>query len=343
MADDRNNDDSCFNVDEKNVFLNHISKKYNGCLDGYVYRKLENFRAYKCYHKEGYTDAPFLMLMSDGNELETESYLDFMLKLYPRNSKQKTFAIDGTSCCGKSTLLNQFSSFKINDLLKHDIKTYNFDAACSFSYYFLSEYLANKLEYVAFDRSYLANIAYQYVYYIMFYIHQINGQLAETENGLFVFDLITGETPFAICENYTRIHHLTPLFEHINAVKPNIIFIIDSDVKSVAKRMEDRGKNLKNVGDLAKSACPQYILAQNAAFAYLAHKCNLPCIDLLILRKTTGNDSTYWSLLESYIKKYSGENFFKQRKPTPTPVASFSSNLDHYNDLSLLTRFISTR
>lgn len=185
-----------------------------------------------------------------------------------KNTKSNRFSIDGTACCGKSTLVRKlssvtgFRSVKINqDLFMKDL--YNVVPIVSLQY-LTGQLDATKMPFTLADRSAVSNIAFQYVYYL----------LSDTD------EKSSSISTYAKCLLYTEMHSLWPVLKAIKGANLNTLIIIDNNIEAVSERMKYRGEITGSLGDLIKGQYRDYIKFQNAAFAFIASVCDINIVDL---------------------------------------------------------------
>lgn len=168
--------------------------------------------------------------------------------------------IDGMSCSGKSTLLENMKpapTFKINQVL--DCEDYNYNSVTAFQYLMKQSLIYRKRQGYLFDRSMISNLTFQLVYYLMNFDDD-------------TFDLIS---PITICKTYSEMHGLDRVFEYIKAQKHNILIVINSNLDYVMQRMTKRG----SVGDSYKGRVPKYLECQMYAYMYVAAILDYPVYD----------------------------------------------------------------
>lgn len=173
-------------------------------------------------------------------------------------------AIDGVSCCFKTTILQSYETFKINSILGGALKSYNVCADVALNYLVQATRAMETSHNLLFDRSPLANVAFQLTYYLM------DRMLDERRL-----------TCHAMCQEYVNMHHLVPALEYQRARHFNVLILLDSDYNEWKNRMIKRG----SANDIVKSLLPAYHAAQNAAYSYISVVLNYPCIDLDWLRQ----------------------------------------------------------
>lgn len=184
--------------------------------------------------------------------------------LYRNKQDLKNIYVDGTSCCGKSTMISCLSEhrlFKIKNVYNGNVKFYNFDPLLSTDYFVRGILLNNNCRGMCFDRSPISNLAYQIVYYLMFGV------------------LDKRKTMFGNCMEYIKIYNLEYMLRYMKSQKLSIIIIIDSDIDGVRCRMTNRAKP-KDI----KRNYYRYVIFQNIAFSVLSYLCDIPCIDLNYFR-----------------------------------------------------------
>lgn len=179
------------------------------------------------------------------------------------NAEHNMYAIGGTCCCGKTTLLPELHRIKVNEYLGAERSAYNFDPIVAHEYLTKSIAILAGSDNLIMDRTPLDNIAYQMTYYLM--------RHAGRRSRL---------SPFGLCREYIDAHGLSRLLQAVSG-RYNMLFIIDSNVARLQERMRQRGSR----GDLAKCSSDRYSY-QNAAFAYLSHRCRIRLFDLASLCST---------------------------------------------------------
>lgn len=190
-----------------------------------------------------------------------------------KNGAENNIALDGVSCCFKSSIISPFKYYKINSAIQNALPFYNICANVAMDYFVLSCHAMDTAKSMIFDRSPIANIAFQYVYYMM-------NQMSAKGNYL---------SCHGVCQQYTEMHHLTSLFEYVRAKDYRVIILIDTDYNKWCERMIKRGGE----SDIGKSFSRDYHRAQNAAYSYIASVLGYPIIDIAWLRDRYYTDSTY--------------------------------------------------
>lgn len=187
-----------------------------------------------------------------------------------QHDKRNVFAIGGMSCCGKTSVLSDWPSTKVNKFMPTHLKRfYNLNPTSAHVYFTLSMKMLDTIDNVVMDRTPLDNIAYALTYYLM--EHMSNSRLS----------------PFALCEEYVNANMLTPVLETVKN-RYNMLFIVDSNIPAWQERLRLRGERVNSLGDVAKSQSSKYGL-QCAAFAYLASKCDIPIFDLHYMQAIEGD------------------------------------------------------
>ncbi|UVX94893.1 TK2 [Callinectes sapidus nudivirus] len=217
-----------------------------------------------------------------------KSYFDEFYKKYLKN--KNNLAVDGPSCCGKSSMISSANPIKINDYSNiNDNNSYNKIGEASLTYVIINDKMMETPNVVS-DRSVISNLTYQMAYYVM---------------NLDVNGLIYTRSMHSICEEFINIHNLKPLLQYLKAKKYNILIILDSSFEHSAIRMNKRGLKQKSSSDVVKSLCLEYHRAQTAAFSFMANFLNLPCLDINYLRTTYNkSDDEIFALNSSSFKEY---------------------------------------
>lgn len=186
------------------------------------------------------------------------------------NQDTTNLAVDGPSCCGKSSLIDKFKALKVNDFFNVQTgNSYNIFPTLAISYIYINKEFA-KLNDMISDRSLISNIAYLMAYFIM--NCRANGLKEE-------------KTLHGICEELVDMHNLKSAFSYIRGLRCTVLIVMDSSFECSRKRMYARGLATGSYSDMAKSQCKEYHEAQVAAFSYIANILNFPCLDLNYVRK----------------------------------------------------------
>lgn len=193
---------------------------------------------------------------------EKQAYQE-LSDIWVNKKNNSNLFIDGTACCGKTTLQSKYQfKTKINEY--YNLANYNVDPIKALSYIQLNLKLNQVLQGYVIDRSPISNLAYQLAYVYMQELPSIKNKY----------------TPHCIMDVYCKETGLNYVLEYINAQECNVLLLIDSNVAEVQKRMLTRNTD----SDKLKGTCDQYILAQNAAFSYIAMCLNYTIIDINYIR-----------------------------------------------------------
>lgn len=221
----------------------------------------------------------------DYGSVESELGQDPAWCQLPLDPAKRYVCIDGVNCTGKTSLLLDFPHMKITDYCGDQLDYYNVNPETALSYLLISLQMLRDCENVLIDRSPVANLAYQYCYYLM-----------SASRG--------NKTMTALCEEYTKMHNLLPLLEYLRGLRLNVVILLDSNVPQLAKRLYRRGVTLQSRGDVIKSAFDSYGACQNAAYAFLANQLDYACIDLQYFRLKYGvcDDGELLQYVHAYLK-----------------------------------------
>ncbi len=220
-----------------------------------------------------------------------KSYFDEFYKRLVYECDINNLAVDGPSCCGKSSMLENFKPLKVNQFFNiQHCNAYNIYPTATISYYHINKIFARTYNTIC-DRSLISNLAYLITYQIMNFISN---------------QTLTHFSLFGLCEHIIDMHNLKSFLSYIKGQKYNILIILDSDFEASAKRMNIRGRLRSSNGDIAKSLCYQYHTAQTAAFSYLANILGLACIDLNYVRKkyNVENDQEIFTSNKNMFEKH---------------------------------------
>lgn len=279
-------------------------------------------------HKNGATHVPLYNISHFGNGRDDENgmncEMDALLRDTLQPAENDSFAIDGTTCCGKSTIVAKYPNAKINNYLNDHAHNYNFQATTALEYLILSIRMMTESKNIVCDRSPISNIAFQLTYYLMNKYGSGGGD--ESLNGL--------------CEKYVRMHNMLPALEFLKGLKLNIIIIIDSDIDDIQRRMHARDDS---ASDKIKSAFPQYYY-QNAAFAYLANRLALPCFDLnyFARRYDVADKALVFSRVQQKVCDFLNGHLTADEIVYP-PVERHHYNIPNFEKLFMTVMILSNR
>jgi len=191
-----------------------------------------------------------------------------------RFSNPSVIYLDGTCCVGKTNILSNFPNDKVNNYLDdQEAIYYNQSVNAAHSYVLVNKIINDESKNLAVDRSIFSNLAFQYVYYIMF--HSKRG--------------IQKNTMRKLCQEFTNMHNLTSVLEYINGLRHHILILIDSNIDVLMQRAINRSKINGNSNKQLKLTCREYYEAQNAVYIYMADIFNLDVYDLEDYRPKNGS------------------------------------------------------
>lgn len=190
------------------------------------------------------------------------------------NVDVNNFAIDGPSCCFKTTTINEtlklFENnnryFKINNFFKDGLKSYNYAVPTAIEYQEKHVECFNKnATGLLFDRSIVSNIIFQFVYAL------INKPM-------------NGYTYYGMCEEYYNLYNMKETFNRLKKYTARWqipIFLIRST--SLGKAMRQRSFKEQTVSDGLKCKSKSYVDLMCAATVFVALKLNASLIDFDLL------------------------------------------------------------
>ena len=263
---------------------------------------------------------------------DTRDFGDMMTyfdKFYANAFKNCTsLAVDGPSCCGKSTLIDTFKPLKINQF--YNVQTanaYNIFPTSALSYIHINDEFNAHYNLIS-DRSAISNVCYLIAYYVMNCI---------TNN------LKPDKSLHGICQDAVDLHNLKSLFSYLKSRNYNILIIMDSSYRHTKRRMIARGKATGSSSDLAKALIPQYHTAQIASFSFVANILNLLCLDFHYIRRSFKIKD------DSLMFKANYEAFTKHNTLTnqgivmKLPIESTTSGTDFFKTLQGIAIDLSSR
>lgn len=190
-------------------------------------------------------------------------------------------AISGTSCCGKSTLLEKICGkenvLKVNQLI-HVSNDVNFASTQAFCYFITSYFIQRYNNFAFQDRSYIDNIVFQLLAILK------DTLTTDEQNTMHPFSHIDA----LLKSQSVNLKMLT---------HRGILILTDSNEQLVADRLQVRSLLTQSVCQYAFSRDVAYIRLQNIIFSYFAETLNLFHIDLDILRMVS-------SMLQVNFKHY---------------------------------------
>lgn len=215
---------------------------------------------------------------------------------YPFATKHEKLPIcvDGTTCIGKSTFCD--STYKVNNYM--NTESYNTSPVVGMEYLLKSIILAQNAIGKFIDRSPIANLVFQYVYYVM-------------ENYA-----TSPRSYYGLCCEYTEIHNLESVLSFIKGFDLNIIILIDSNVELLQNRMQQRGIQNNSTGDSYKCSSKQYFVAQNEVYRYFGELMGYPVFNISEL------DDDRDKVMET-IKEYYKFNDELSSEPITIPLTEY--------------------
>lgn len=239
---------------------------------------------------------------------------EYFEQFYSDIAHYDNLSIDGSTACGKSTMLEGLNPVKVNKFFcVNKSNLYNIVSECSMTYIHLHEEF-KKYPGLTTDRSIISNLTYLMVYYVMNVL---------TNNATF------NKSMFGLCEDFVNIHNLKPTLEYIRGLKCNVLILIDSSHQHTATRTNRRGLNLHSNSDIVKPLCKQYHVAQTAAFAYFANFMNYRCIDFDYVRTSYNvvNEELMFSTNKKMFHKMCNFTPFTEQINIPKQIMSVGSDM----------------
>lgn len=175
--------------------------------------------------------------------------------------KNKSIVCDGTACCGKTSCISTKAVVKVNQHLAIDV--INVDAPAAVDYYFLNEKIETEGGNFGKDRSKFSNVSFLMTSTIM-----------GSDAGLNVFKQINPVAYFAYMGG------LAPILDYGKSKPGNILFVIDSNIESVQRRMRNRGFAIRSANDVFRAGSEEYPICQNLSYIAIAKFTGCPIIDI---------------------------------------------------------------
>lgn len=226
----------------------------------------------------------------------TETYLRRVLPKMIKNNYNRTYFVDGQSCCRKTSLLGfggrEEETVKVTQF-KH-LNYRNIDPGQALDYLILSDFVNKKErgeQIQLVDRSPISNLVFQVVYYLMDCFRCFGDQT------MTAFETTQQFTPFKMCDDYIQMHNLESVLNFVNKRQYNVLILVDSDYVHVGNRMRNRSRD---DADILNSLDDNYHIAQSIAFSYFAYKLNYLCIDLAYLRSFNETQCVFEALSREF-------------------------------------------
>lgn len=229
------------------------------------FTKMENFTDFK--YKYG-------QLMNAG-EVYHSSYIKHLtycdyIKIYKDTINTNNLELDGICGAGKSTILSNSQSLKVNRYF--NVADYNINPHSSFNYLFGCVYMRDVAKGFKYDRSAIANL----VFLIMAEVSELISDL-QSDTNLTLGDLIN-----TVCSKF----NVFSILSYIKTFNYNVIIFTNSNIAQVKEVLKERG----NLYDTYATTNDLQILLQNAIYGYIAQILGYTCIDLGFLSKIYAMD-----------------------------------------------------
>lgn len=235
-------------------------------------------------------------------ESETKRLLRVFDSLYEWKQLSEV-CVDGTNCCGKTTLVHMLSidgnrrPVKINNIRPSVTKgsRYNLDVIRGLEYMFTPVSVSG--DGLCWDRHCLSNLIFYYVHMLMFVYR--NSTVPATSQGPYsVFNCLAVNT---------QLHETLTLLESVSRLNKGtvvpVLYITCSDDSMVSTSLRKRASSLS---DIYNSKELSYNRAQHHAYSYFAKVTNRPIIDLAPLLSSGYTLDEIQSILKNKLS-YNGK------------------------------------
>lgn len=189
--------------------------------------------------------------------------------------RNKSICIDGTCCCGKTTIVSRYKrGKKINEL--YDMTCYNIAPILGVVYYFEYLKLYNDSMKCIFDRSPYSNLIWSLIWTVL------------SKHGNY-------KTITDIYEEFDRVLEMSKFYPD----DIYVVFVINSDIDKLISYYKIRYDTLKKnkTQSVHSWQIKSYFIAQNICYYYFAKKFNYPLFDL----KNNDINSVYDQISEKYL------------------------------------------